>query len=258
MGRAMVDQLRQMGRPAIGLEPSAERPVIVKPVDVVILSLRSGAEGCRILDTGQLPSGVHVVDLTTQEAGHCTEAGQICSQRGFAYSAGGVLGGVKQISEGRAVFLVGPKPSLAVIDILKSLGSIILLPTPIAACQAKLLHNLVLLLNNHAIALCMRLASEVGLDSIEKILDCGTAGRRPSQSSVARDCRDGPSSSYTSALVVKDVRAIIRSFPELRLAKMFDLDQIAVLHQDGGDRPYTAQALQILGGDDESTSISEV
>jgi 3-hydroxyisobutyrate dehydrogenase-like beta-hydroxyacid dehydrogenase len=175
------------------------------------------------------------------------EAARLAGAMGAGYSAGGLLGGAAGLRRGEAVLLQGPPPPAAALALLQHLGPVRVFDSAKAACAAKLLHNLALILTNHALGLCLRLAGGAGVADIEGILDAGTAGRVPGKSSIVRDFRGTPCSSYTSTLVAKDLRAILNSFPALPAADAATLRRLLAWHAAGGDAPYTRAGLSLAG-----------
>lgn len=127
--------------------------------------------------------------------------------------------------------------------ITAALGTTTQFEDAVTACAAKLLHNLVVILYNHALAMALLLADSAGVPSIESVLDNGTAGRPPSRASVVRDHRLGPTSSYTGGLVAKDIEALLSSFPQLETVPGIDLRELVALYGEYAESPYTVAAL---------------
>ena len=137
-------------------------------------------------------------------------------------SAAVSTGGAAQAREGTLRLVLGPKLESEVEHITAALGTTTQFEDAVTACAAKLLHNLVVILYNHALAMALLLADSAGVPSIESVLDNGTAGRPPSRASVVRDHRLGPTSSYTGGLVAKDIEALLSSFPQLETVPGID------------------------------------
>jgi 3-hydroxyisobutyrate dehydrogenase-like beta-hydroxyacid dehydrogenase len=248
IGRAVAARL---SGGVIGVEVSLFEPwqTPAPGADLSVLCLHDGAQVRRVLAAARHGScGHEVLDLTTQDLRGVGEAARLAAAIGAGYCAGGVLGGAAAVRDGQAQVLQGPSPGATALALLGRLGPVRVFEDAAAACAAKLLHNLALILNNHAIALCLRLAPAAGIADIETVLDAGTAGRAPGRSSVARDFRAGGPSSYTSALVAKDLLAILDSFPALPPADAATLRRLQAWHAAGGDAPYTRAALDLAGG----------
>lgn len=244
MGRAYVARLRAFGHHVRLCEtwPDDRRG---RNAELVLLALRDGRATRALTERfHQGPPGL-VVDLTTQGTDDVASCRERCLGSGIRYLAGGVTGGTRDIASGGAALLLGPGPvPTTVRERLRPLGKILEFETVRAACAAKLLHNLVLVLNGHVLAAALGLAERAGVRELEEILTAGTAGRPVRAQSVVRDYRRGPSSSYTNHLVAKDLHTILESFPGDRRSIPVDLERLARLHEEGPETPYTIVALR--------------
>jgi 3-hydroxyisobutyrate dehydrogenase-like beta-hydroxyacid dehydrogenase len=185
----------------------------------------------------------NIVDLATQSIADAGSTGAACKERGIPYFAGGVTGGVAQVGSAEFAIILGPvRPGTQLPSWLGHLGRIAPQASVEAAVSAKLLHNLVLILSNHALGVALELAEAAEIRDFQSILTRGTAGRPILQASTVRDRDRGFSSSYSSSLVAKDLRAMMDSLPELRSLRGFDLAQLASAHDSRGDEPYTGLA----------------
>lgn len=204
--------------------------------DVVLIAVRSGEQARAVI--AQLPelSGrPTIVDLVTQSPSSAIQSDAVAKSTGLAYFGGGITGGAEQIRAGRAPLLVGPPtpPSL-----LSQLGPNIVFDSPWAAAEAKVLHNLCLVITNLVLGEILRFSSMP--ERLLEVLDAGTAGRTPSQSSAARDRLRHPTSSYTGSLASKDLTCIVTDMTDLTAALVgIDLRRIADRYATLGERPYT-------------------
>ena len=213
---------------------------------VFISLLRSGSCTWSLMKTGVVTEGCTYVDLCTQSVADCGRTTVEAGARGVLYCGGGVLGGGRELRGGKAHLLVGGPVSPLTKLVLSRVGPLTVFARPEQACAAKLLHNFVVLLSNHAIAAALALAEESGIERFDRILDAGISRRRPSETSVVRDKLDSARSTYTSLLVSKDIEAILDSFRRLREVGGFGLRHIASLHDRRDTAPYTVRALRIL------------
>jgi 3-hydroxyisobutyrate dehydrogenase-like beta-hydroxyacid dehydrogenase len=211
---------------------------------VAVLALHDGADSRRAVAALDPRRTTHVLDLTTAsvaDVGACFEA---CARRGIAYVGGGITGGASEARAGTATLLLGPAPlPAALLAVVDALGPHLAFASAEQACGAKLLHNLAVVLQNHALAFVVTCAARLGIPDVETVLDRGTAGRRPSAASAVRDHRAGASSSYAARLVAKDLGVIAASFPEIARLPGFRLDELRALYAADGDVPYTTTAL---------------
>lgn len=197
--------------------------------------------------------GVRVfVDLATQSIGEATATAAACEVHSIPYFAGGLTGGVAQIGSTDCTVILGTsRPVSAVPAWIEHLGQPALQATLEAAISAKLLHNLVLIVSNHALGAALEVADAIGVRDFPAILAAGTAGRPPLQSSTLRDRHHGFTSSYSSSLVAKDLRAIVDSLPQLERLSTIDLLGLAAAHESWADLPYTCFTnSQLLQGQD--------
>lgn len=244
MGRAYLGCLERQGVPVRGTELASwqREPDVRAPL--AVLALRSGTDTRRMVSQATSQSVGQILDLTTQavdDSEFCVEAAR---RAGIGYFGGGVTGGAAEAHKGTLGLLLGPALPPEVAVVAEKLGTVVGFTSAATATAAKLLHNFVLILHNHSLAIALRLAEEMGVEELEAVLDAGTAGRIPSRSSVVRDYRTGPVSSYTGNLVAKDLHAILTSFPRLEGAIGVNLHPLIELYGEGGDAPYTVTALR--------------
>lgn len=247
MAHAFGERLGTCGIAATIRDPGAFVAARTEP-QIVFSLLRTAPSALTPTGTlGLAPESI-LIDLCTQSTDAARRAAHFEAARGVAYCAGGVLGGGHEVAKGAAHFLIGPPPPEAAQAILRQAGRVHVFKDPAAACAAKLLHNFVLLQSNHAIAAALTIAPDFGISRLEDLLDLGTAGRKPSQSSAARDFIRGPTSTYTSALVRKDIAAILDSFPALAAQGGLGLAALAPAHGAEDPTPFTRAALALLEG----------
>ena len=248
MGRTYLDCLTRSGFAAQGADADGAEELLSKGGDVLLLALHSGADTRAVVKRLERGQFSHVIDLTTQLVEDSLMCSEMSSDKGIRYYGGGVSGGAAEMAEATGTILLGPSPvEEPVLMIIRTLGRLIEFPTAAAACLAKLLHNLVLIVQSHVLGCAMQLAERGGIKDFERILDAGTAGRMPSRSSVVRDLYCGPSTSYTSRLVAKDLRAIVATFPELSELAGIRLEELARLYDEQPEIPYTVVAFSTLG-----------
>lgn len=183
------------------------------------------------------------VDLATQSIAeaHATEA--MCEKHAITYFAGGLTGGVSQVGSSECTIILGSsRPDAEPPAWVDHLGRPAPQATLTASVTAKLLHNFVLIVANQALGAALHLAEDAGVSDFPAILAAGTAGRPLKEASALRDRYRGFTSSYSSSLVAKDLRAMVDSLPELRELCAIDLPQLAAAHEPWGDMPYTCFA----------------
>ncbi len=247
MGAAYVRCFQQYGIDAHNVDELQVKTISFDRDELILLAVRSGADAVRTILSFQERGISTVLNLTTQGIQETQECSELASSLGIHYFGGGTTGGASQAAAGQAAILVGPAPPFAILDVLGKLGKVIVYPRAETAAAAKLLHNLVLIIQNHAISLGLLVAEHAGIDNFDVVLDLGTAGRKPSQSSAARDYRRmHPASSYTGTLVAKDLAAIMASFPGLERVAGLDLAALLSIYEAGGDRSYTEVALRSI------------
>lgn len=243
MGTAYASRLRRLGfgvdhRPlSAWLSPEHRFP------SVLVVALWCGAQVDQLLQAMVLDRPVAILDLTTQAVDESARAASLAQAKGAAYFGGGVTGGRIQAEVGELHLLVGPPPEGFVRDVAYSLGRLSALVDAPTAMAAKLLHNLVLVVHAHVLGTAIQLAAASGVPDFPSVLASGTAGRPVHASSVVRDWAGVPSSSYSSALVAKDLRAIVSSFPLLDESPGVDLRALAEVYDTAGDVAYTFTAL---------------
>lgn len=212
-----------------------------KAADIILLSSFSGIQSYKILCGMEIRKGCLVVDLTTQSIPHLEAVEDLVRRAGIHYFAGGVTGGAGQVGSSEFRVLLGPTVNIESLRaIIEKIGSVIHFSTAKQAVAAKLLHNFYLIVSSHTMGAVSSTAKSLGIDVKQMflVLDTGTAGRKPSSSSVARDQLCIPQSSYTSSLVAKDWNAIKESFQVLGI-NLFDDKVISSLHENAGSQPYT-------------------
>ncbi len=238
MGRAFQARARALGRDCELLAPDKAESVAGR---LCVLALRAGRD-TRLFLAARVGETLGVLDLTTQSTRDAAAGAELARVRGVAYCAGGVIGGAAEAERGEALLLLGPAPGGALRAMAADLGRPRVYATAALAAAAKLLHNFVLIVQAQALAAALHVADDLGLESFEDLLDAGVTGRRPSQASVVRDLRCGPSTSYTSALVAKDLAALLESFEDLRAVPGIDLPALAAYFAAQGAEPYTTAA----------------
>lgn len=253
MGRAFLYRLRCIGSVLWTIGPVEPDELVAAGMgtpggSVFISLLRSGSCTWSRMKTGAIARGCTYVDLCTQSIADCRRTMAEADARGVLYCGGGVLGGGRELMDGKAQLLAGGSISPLTERVLSSVGRLTVFARPEQACAAKLLHNFVVLLSNHAIAAALALAEESGIEGFDKLLDAGISGRRPSETSVVRDRSGTARSTYTSLLVRKDIEAILDSFGRLQDVGGFGLPYIARLHGPRDPAPYSVRALRILEG----------
>lgn len=207
----------------------------------VVMSHFSGRVSQDVLTNAEFARGALVVDLTTQSVPDAQASRRIAEAAGATYLAGGVTGGEREVGRpGFSLLLGGIGPNQALPAYLAALGCIVRFDTLEQAVTAKLLHNFVLIATNVALGTALGLADRAGVENLVDVLEAGTAGRSLRSSSAARDYVRAPCSSYSSALVAKDLQAMQQSFPELLRLPGFDLGQLAAHYAQYGSKPYTA------------------
>jgi 3-hydroxyisobutyrate dehydrogenase-like beta-hydroxyacid dehydrogenase len=245
MGRAYVERFRRSGIEVRGLEPDALSRTCVGETEIIVLALRTGSDAISVLADVNARGKTIVCNLTTQSIPETRECIALAGSRNISYFGGGVTGGASEAAAGHAAILIGPPPA-AIAQIISHVGNLVVYPDSVAATAAKLLHNLVLIVQNHVIAAALQVAGPCGVDNLASVLDLGTAGRKPSASSAVRDHSMTPRSSYTCRLAAKDLRALSASFAELQTLRGIDLRELAAFYETGGDTSYTGKALQSL------------
>lgn len=248
MGRVYLERFRISGLEVRGIVDANMPRATIGEAELLVLALRAGADALRVLANVNICRKAAIWNVTTQAIPESRECAELAASRGFGYYGGGVTGGASDAAAGCAGILIGPPPPAAIAGIAGLIGQVIVYPDAAAATAAKLLHNLVLILQNHVIAASLQLAGASGVDNLASVLDIGTAGRKPSESSAARDYTIAPRSSYTCRLVAKDLRALLGSFAELRKMTGINLEELAAFYEAGGDAPYTGKALRSLEG----------
>jgi 3-hydroxyisobutyrate dehydrogenase-like beta-hydroxyacid dehydrogenase len=249
MGRTYLDCLTRSGFAARGADADGAEELLSEGGDVLLLALHSGSDTRGVVTRLERGQFAYVVDLTTQRVEDSLMCTEISADKEIRYYGGGVSGGAAEMAEATGTILLGPSPiEEPVLMVIQTLGRLIEFPTAAAACLAKLLHNLVLIIQNHVLGCAMQLAERGGIKDFGRILDAGTAGRVPSRSSVVRDLHYGPSTSYTSRLVAKDLREIVATFPELSGLAGIRLEELARLYDEQPEIPYTVVAFSTLGG----------
>jgi 3-hydroxyisobutyrate dehydrogenase-like beta-hydroxyacid dehydrogenase len=251
MGGAYLERLEHAGIPVRGLQPRELAGVSFSETDLHVVAVRSGHDALEVVTALEGPAPVAVCNLTTQSLPDTRACAAAAASLGTRYYGGGIIGGASQAASGCADVLLGPPPPVTIVKVVEHFGRLHCYPTADVATAAKVLHNLVLVVENHIIAASLQLAALAGVERLEEVLDLGTAGRKPSQSSAVRDYRSGQSSSYTGTLVAKDVRALLMSFPALPRLSGIDLDALGRFYETVGDSPYTVGSLQSLAWEDE-------
>jgi 3-hydroxyisobutyrate dehydrogenase-like beta-hydroxyacid dehydrogenase len=244
MGRAYFHRARETGF-SVSLVNDIKGTVSLVGCDLLVIALRSGNDVESFLRERLNSNRPSIVNLTTQSLRATAVCSSVASSAGATYYGGGIAGGRAQVLAGTATLLLGPPPPKSVLQFLAHIGTLISFPDERTAAAAKLLHNFVLILENHAIAAGMQLAQSCGISKFEHVLDLGTAGRPPSKSSVVRDFRAAPRSSYTCELVAKDLRELAASFPSLRRLPGLNFEQLVRFYARNRG-PYTSQSLRSL------------
>jgi len=208
MGTEYAAVLSRAGIETRLVEP-ADLGAAEPPAGVYLLALFDGSASHAALQ--RIEAGARVVDLTTQAVDDAGRNAALAAARAIRYWGGGVTGGAAQVGTDAFSMAVGPD---SVPDDVRGLlahrGGIVPFDSPQAGATAKLLHNLVLIVNNYMIGWALAEAERRGLSGFAAILDRGTAGRPARASSAFRDFTAAPASSYTGALVEKDLRAVER------------------------------------------------
>lgn len=215
----------------------------------ILAAFFSGAQTLAFLETVRLAEQTIIVDLATQEVAEAQACAKQAAMRGAHYYAGGVTGGVRQVgSNNFTILLGGLKNGEDMPSWLRVLGTVWIFDNAKKAVAAKLLHNLTLILFNHALGAVMNLAEDNDIPDILDILERGTAGRAIRSTSVVRDRFARPVSSYSSELVAKDLKAIVASFPDIERLAWIDLRRLAAAHTEYRRDPYTKYANAPFGG----------
>lgn len=242
MGRAYADRLESSGTLCRRTGKRDWRKALLEWSGVVLVAVTNGEDSRAVVESLQSRHTL-VIDLTTQTPSEANWCAATCHTKGIDYYAGGVTGGGQQVLQGEAVLLLGPTPlPVRVMELAEIIGAVQKFNTAGDACAAKLLHNFVLIVAGRALAVALRVAEERGIGSLADVIERGTAGRPVRCQSVVRDFEQPPTSTYTCALVAKDLRAMKREFPQLTNTAGLDLEGLAAMFDRGGDRPYTERA----------------
>ena len=207
----------------------------------ILTAFYSGVESYGFLRSGKVAEGSIIVDLTTLGIHDATRCEREANRLKATYLAGGVTGGVRQVGTSEFTILIGGSSGkIELPGWLSLLGRIKTYERIEHAVGSKLLHNLALILMNHAIGSALRVAREHGISELLEVLESGTAGRPLRTMSVVRDGEGIPTSSYGCGLAAKDLRAMLSSFPELETIVGLDLTELAEAYARNGAVPYTS------------------
>lgn len=240
VGSALADRLSACSRNVYSSDQFDRQKVFEQEPPLLFLALTRGSEcEAQLAELTWIPETI--VDLTTQNPESADRCARVAFDRGSAYHGGGLTGGGRELSVGRAVLLLGdePGPGGAVADVLEDLGRVIGFPSARVAAQAKLLHNFVLLTQQWAAGLALRELGPEQAATLVKVLASGTTGRPVDQWSIVRDAVEGPSSTYLCRLASKDLDEMALGLPVLAGDARPVIDLLAASLRATPETPFT-------------------
>lgn len=222
---------------------------IDEPFSTLLLAEFSGEQSLKVLQSLANHPVKLAIDLTTQSLQQARQCHDYCNQVGVVYVAGGVTGGARQAKNGELFILLGSDYSSFSDppEWIQMLGHVMTFPSLDVAIKAKLLHNFVAISFNQILGTTLDASCKDLLPKLGAVLENGTAGRPISEMSAYRDFFEDPISSYSIALVNKDLKAVNDTFPDLFENSALDLEKLLeIYHPSPSDtsKPFTSRIIQ--------------